>query len=335
MGAWFVAGGCASVPPETPNPTEAVASPASTSAASVLSEVPRERTQWLMGTALRLVVFEGPADSARGGALERTLDRAFAEVQRWEALLSDYDPRSPLSRINAAAGSWVPVPAPLLEYLRRCQADWRRTDGVFDPTVGTWKSGVDPRVRIGWPRVQIEGDRVRLPAPLRLDPGGNGKGWAVDRVVQLLRTAGVRRALIDFGGSSWYGLGSPPAARAWTVAVTGPDGRALGTASFADAALSVSSSVQIDHEADGRETRRLHLFDPRTGRRVEEAVVVVVRSPSATDAEVLSTAIAVAGEAGAAWLARYPGAEAVRIEWKEPADSGGHPDWWLPTEDGS
>jgi hypothetical protein len=59
-------------------------------------------------------------------------------------------------------------------------------------------------------------------AGVELDLGGIAKGYAVDRVVELLERRDVAAALISAGGSTIYGFGSPPGAAAWTVTLQDP-----------------------------------------------------------------------------------------------------------------
>ncbi len=55
---------------------------------------------------------------------------------------------------------------------------------------------------------------VRFDRPgVELDPGGIGKGYAVDRMVDVLRENGVSSGLISAGSSSIYALGAPPGDR--------------------------------------------------------------------------------------------------------------------------
>ena len=58
---------------------------------------------------------------------------------------------------------------------------------------------------------------------VELDLGGIGKGYAVDRVVDLLRRRGIASALVNLGGSSVYGLGAPPGTRGLGDRDPGPD----------------------------------------------------------------------------------------------------------------
>jgi len=276
--------------------------------------------RWVMGTRLRIVLDDQGVDRARA-----CMDACFAEAERVEALLSDYDPRTPLSVLNDAGGEWTPIPAELQDYLERGKRDHRRTDGVFDPTVGTWIRGRRAPVStpIGMQHVEIEGGRARLPVPLRLDPGGDGKGVAVDAMVAVMRARGVRNAFVDFGGSSWFALGTPPEGEGWRVILTDADRSAVGTVLLRDEALSVSSSLQWVEAEGGEPVARPHLFDPRSGEAVFAPRSVAVVGPSATDAEVLSTAVAIAG-VGPEWLERFPGA---RVAVFDGTQATSPPDW--------
>src|SRR6185369_11639364 len=150
------------------------------------------------------------------------------------------------------------------------------------------------RRQVGHRRVRLDDDAqtVRFTAKgVRLDPGAIGKGWAIDRAVARLREAGIARALLHGGTSSVYGLGAPPRARAWTVAVQDPlrpEGR-LARVALRDRALGVSCIY-------GRtflrgERRQGHVIDPRDGRPVDHTLLAAVICDSATDADALSTAL--------------------------------------------
>jgi thiamine biosynthesis lipoprotein len=81
---------------------------------------------------------------------------------------------------------------------------------------------------------------------MELDLGGIAKGYAVDRVVALLRRAHVAAALVSAGGSTIYGLGAPPGRDAWDVEIQDPTGggRVALTVSLRDRALSVSGRAE-------------------------------------------------------------------------------------------
>jgi thiamine biosynthesis lipoprotein len=289
-----------------------------------------------MGTYLTVVAAgPEPEESSTASAVEA----AFAEVERWNSLLSNYDPTSPLSRVNAAAGTWAEVPRDLHGYLERARRDAARTDGAFDITIGGWfESDRDARARVGIDLLSLDHDdrgaRARLAlAGMALDPGGDGKGVALDSAASVLRAAGVEDALLDFGGSSWVGLGRPPDGPDWQITVADGAGAVAGTVRLRDRALSISASLRREAAEDGSPppAAEPHILDPRTGTLVRDDRVVVVMATSATDAEVLSTALVIEGEAGFRWLERFDDAEAVILEaGRPPLLSRGARLWFTP-----
>ncbi len=178
-----------------------------------------------MGSSFTLVLF-GPD---RPG-LESAAAAAFAEAHRLDRLLSNYLAESEWSAMNREAASRpVPVTPELFALLSDCLEYSRLSDGAFDITVGplikVWgfykgEGGLpqpeevkEKLKRVGYRHVQLDpGPRtVRFARPgMDLDPGGIGKGYAVDRMVEVLKQSGVRIALVSASGSSIYGLGAPP-----------------------------------------------------------------------------------------------------------------------------
>jgi FAD:protein FMN transferase len=159
--------------------------------------------------------------------------------------------------------------------------------------------------------VQFKRDGVML------DLGAIGKGYALERAAELLREVGVTSALLHGGTSTVYGLGQPPDAEYWTVAVESPECRnsvpmvqsgnlepseqgvrpaLLAIVSLKDEALSVSAvwgkSFQVDGKTFG------HVLDPRTGQPVRGALLAAVTLPSATETDALSTALLTLGANG-------------------------------------
>jgi thiamine biosynthesis lipoprotein len=154
---------------------------------------------------------------------------------------------------------------------------------------------------------------VALAAPgMRLDPGGLGKGFAIDRCVKRLVERGVRSALVDFSSTA-YALGSPPGREGWSVAVRDPAGTRtiLGCVRLRDAALAASGSAEKFFEAGG--TRYGHILSPSTLRPVAEPCGAVVVAPSATRADGYATACCVLGARAIAFLARSPGIEGLVV----------------------
>ncbi len=265
-------------------------------------------------------------------ALPEIVGAALDEVDRIDRLMSHYRPDSPLSRLNREAASGpVAVEPELLAFLDLCLRWSRESDGAFDVTVGplmkAWGFFRDEgRVPgkgelaaalevVGYRHVRLdrEAGTVRFDRPgVELDLGGIGKGYAVDRVVDLLRRRGIASALVNLGGSSVYGLGAPPGKKAWEIGIqdpTDPAKTAL-TVTLRDRALSVSGGYARFFEKDG--VTYAHVMDPRTGRPVQGLLSVAVLSTSATDGDALDNVLFVQGpDRARLFLERHRSTEAL------------------------
>jgi thiamine biosynthesis lipoprotein len=281
--------------------------------------------RYAMGTILEITL-EAP-DTARGRAL---LDAAYAEVARLERVMTLFDDASDLARLNRAAGQGPqPVDPDLARLLARSAELARATGGAFDVTVGPlvalWKeaarSGRAPdaatlrstRARVGSDAIRVHGaERAEIArAGASVDLGGVGKGWAIDRVAEQLRAAGIANALVSFGQSSLWALGAPRDAQGWRLLVRRPDGGFAGVATLRDRAVSVSGSLGQSSEIEGR--RYGHVIDPRSGEPLARPLEAMVLCADATTAEAASKALLVLGEAeGVALLGRL-GCEGVLV----------------------
>jgi thiamine biosynthesis lipoprotein len=260
-----------------------------------------ERTGEAMGSSFS-VILHGPVESA----LDLAADAALNEAHRLDALLSNYRPASEWSLVNRDAGERpVRVSEELFALLDRCLEYSRRSEGAFDITVGplmkTWgfykDEGRMPQhaevravlTRVGYQHVQLdpEARTVRfLRSGLELDPGGIGKGYAVDRMVDILKQRGIQTALVSASGSSIYGLGAPPEdARGWPVTIRSPrDANGAATEIFLrNMSLSTSGGYGKFFWANGRTYS--HILDPRTGYAAQGVASVSVLAPHTIDSE--------------------------------------------------
>jgi thiamine biosynthesis lipoprotein len=150
---------------------------------------------------------------------------------------------------------------------------------------------------------------VELAPGAYLDLGGIGKGYAVDRLIELFQAAGVSRAFINFGESSLYILGTPPDTRGWPILVRGLAQEViLGVLWCEDGALSTSHSLG-KHLLTGAS----HILDPRTGLPLQHLCLSTILAPSATLAEALSIAVLVSGAGWTELLTRFPETEGLYV----------------------
>ena len=266
-----------------------------------------------MATRFEVVVIGKDA-----GRLRAAGEEALAEVDRLEARLSLYRPSSEIARVNAqAARQPVRVSPPVFRLLEHALQLHRESGGAFDiaiaPLVRCWgfmsgAGGVPDAIQLDQARRQAGMEHVTLDSEsvsvrfdregVMIDLGAIGKGYAIDRAAEILREAGVTRALLHGGTSTVYGIGAPPDQEGWKVAIAGSqdESRTIATVLLRDSALSVSAVWARSFEADGKKFG--HVIDPRTGQPVNNAVLAAVALPSATETDALSTALLVLGLEG-------------------------------------
>ncbi|HEU5218721.1 MAG TPA: FAD:protein FMN transferase [Gemmatimonadales bacterium] len=265
-----------------------------------------ERWSWVMGQAARIVVFT--VDEAAG--FEATA-RAFAELRRIEAALSLFDARSDLVALNERAGRRpVRVGADLRAVLVQAQAMKRATGGAFDPAVEplmrAWgfhsRRTVAPSAAelseavdaVAVTRVEVGEGTVRLPVShTRLDLGGIGVGYGLDRAAAVLQRVGIRRALIDISGDL-LALDAPPGERGWPVDIVQPSGGGvLRTIVLRRAALATSANTESFVRYGALVTG--HVLNPATGRGAIGMRQATIVAKSGVDADALSTGMLVSG----------------------------------------
>lgn len=260
------------------------------------------------------------ADDRDPLALRAAAEEAFEEIARVEADLSAFRRDAVLAEINAeAAARPVQVDGAVFAFLARAAALSEALEGAFDPTVGAvlepLRRGEPDHgalARVGFARavsLDPEARTVSFAAEgVRLDAGAIAKGWALDRAAGILRDAGVTRALLHGGTSSVFAVGAPAGAGGWVVAVQDPAApdRHLARVVLRDQALGVSA---IHGRTFRRGDRQVgHILDPRTGDSIADTLLAAAVSPSATDADAISTALLVLGAQAAPRLAaRFPG----------------------------
>jgi len=267
-------------------------------------------------------------------ALPRITDDAFDEVDRIDRLMSHYKPESPLSRINREAAKHpVAVEAELFDFLVTSMRYHDESGGAFDITVGplmkAWgffrgEGRMPSDEELASARRHVGAGHVRLNPTektvafdeegVELDLGGIAKGYAVDRVVALLRQRGIAAALVSSGGSTVYGLGAPPDRKGWDVAIEDPLDRrnTARTVTLNDRALSIAGTSEKYFDVGG--VRYSHIMDPRTGRPVQGVLSVAVLAPTGTAGDALDDALFVMGvERGSAYIRRYADTEATFV----------------------
>lgn len=242
------------------------------------------------------------------------LDLAFAALQGVDDSMSLWKP-SELTALNAS-GRAQASPG-LFETLRIALEVARDSGGAFDPTVeplvrasgglGGPRRRLGPAerrallARVGFARVSLDPATrlVQLEPGTQLDLGGIAKGYAVDLALAALRLAGASAGLVDLGRSSQGAFGLE--LRADAADPERPEAPAWATFDVGAAALSSS----------GGDQRPGHILDPRSGRPASRVLAATVLATTGVEADALSTAVFVLGEAEGLALLQRRGAEGL------------------------
>jgi len=279
-----------------------------------------------MGTRFEIQVVTG--SPARG---RRAIEAAYAEIDRLEALLSEWRETSEISELNRNAGHGpFHVGPELYEVLDRSVGVSRTTEGAFDVTFaacGALWSFRDRRVpadaeidsclgQVGFERVVLDPNfsTVELPGPaMRVGIAGIGKGYGVDRAVEVLVDHGIDRYIVDGGGD--VRVAGANVDRPWRVGIADPRrrGEGYGAVELDRGAIVTSGDYERFFEVDG--VRYHHILDPRTGRPASGTAAVTVIATEATEADALATGLFVLGpDRGLALAESLAGVEALFID---------------------
>jgi thiamine biosynthesis lipoprotein len=255
--------------------------------------------------------------------MEAAVDAAFDEVRRLDDMLSNFKPESEWSEINRdAAERPVKISSEMFRLLTACVGYSRESQGAFDITVGplmkVWGfyrgSGHLPHraevmaaeTKVGYRHILLypENRTVRFDRPgVEMDPGGIGKGYAVDRMVNILKQHGFSTALVAASGSSIYGMGAPPTEpKGWRVEIKDPRDttKTVAEVFLKGMSMSTSGSYEKFFRAEGR--TYAHIMDPRTGYPAQGSLSVSVIAPRTIDSEAWAKPYFVNGRQ---WAARH------------------------------
>ena len=238
------------------------------------------------------------------------------EAWRIEDKFSRYKKDNIIHRINHSMGKAISVDEETARLLNFADELFQLSDGLFDVTSGVLRQlwtfdGSDNLARedevneilnrIGWQKVEWDGDRVTLPAGMEIDLGGIGKEYAVDRCVQISRQMTKESVLVNFGGD----LAVTTLRRNnayWSVGrlITGSD-EAYSMFQLYKGAIATSGDAHRYLLKDG--IRYSHILNPKTGWPVIDAPhTVSVAAATCVEAGMLSTLAMLQGGHAEAFL---------------------------------
>ena len=230
-----------------------------------------------MAATFEIIILHHDSPYARQTALA-----AFDELDRLEAELSRFIENSDIARINN-----LPIDQPLcisldtFHCLQISKQIHDQTNGAFDITVGQTPTGLDHL------KLNHTDYSISKTAPIKIDLGGIGKGYAVDKIANLLDDWNIDTALIHGGYSSVYAIGNPalhPQQKGWPLTLSNPANRQqiLNHLYLHNRAIAASGLQKTDH-----------IINPYTSSAVDDKLTAWASAPSAAIADALSTAFIV------------------------------------------
>lgn len=257
------------------------------------------------------------------------------ELQRVDNSLSMFNSKSNLSQINT--GRTDAADELVVEVLSLARQVSSITGGAFDVTVGplvnAWgfgfKKGTIPTdaqvdsllAFVGADKLKLAGNKLtRADERMVIDCGAIAKGYAVDRLANLLTSHGVEHFMIEVGGEvRTHGKNSED--KDWNIGIQRPTSSRSKTVAqgieaiipCTDKAMATSGNYRNFYVKDGK--RYAHTIDPRTGHPVEHSLLsATVLAPTCAEADAYATAFMVMGEEEAKKiLSSQPQLQAVLI----------------------
>jgi FAD:protein FMN transferase len=289
-----------------------------------------ERTHQTMGTEVTITAWT--ADDPRADV---ALSAVFSEFDRLDDLMSVWKNGSDIARLNSAAGERpVPVSVETREVLRIAREISEQTGGTFDVTFaalsGLWKfdyqdkDGTVPARQDIAKRLPLvnyrdlivddgAGTALLRRQGMRVNLGGIGKGYAVDRGVGILRRSGLHDFMIQAGGDMY--VAGRRGDRAWRLGIRDPRGpadRIFASLDLTDGTFSTSGDYERFFMKNGR--RYHHIIDLRTGEPATKSRSVTLVTERAVIADALAKGVFILGpDEGMALIERTPGVQGVIV----------------------
>jgi thiamine biosynthesis lipoprotein len=213
-------------------------------------------------------------DVASSVISEADLDTAVDSVKKFvyqvDEVFSTSKDGSYVSRLRRGEIAIEQCPTDLQEVWQLCAVARDLTDGAFDP----WA---------------VAGG---------FDPSGYVKGWAADRIAQILIGAGCENIQVNAAGDLTLrgGVVENGVVGAWKIGVVNPDNRqeVLRVFEIYDGAIATSGTYE----------RGAHIVDPHSGLIAIGAKSATVIGPDGGLADAMATALMVSGDDGANWFGR-------------------------------
>ncbi len=252
---------------------------------------------------------------AQGENGEKALLEAEKEINRLEKLFSPTIEQSEIFTINQyAAKQTVTVSKDTFDLIEKAKEYCNITEGAFDitiaPVVKAWGfteevKRVPPDEEIQQKLQLVDNNKLHIDKQnstvylenenMSIDLGGIAKGYASDKVNEILKKNDVSSAVISLGGNVSV-TGKRPDGTKWRIAVQDPMNREgyVGILNVEDTSVITSGVYQRFFEQDGKKYH--HIIDTKTGKPTQTGLLsVTIVCDDGAMADALSTSVMVAG----------------------------------------
>ncbi len=242
--------------------------------------------------------------------IKKSIDKLLEDLN---AKMSTYLPDSELSRINQSSSvNWISISNDLYAVIETAINISNLSGGAFDITIGSlvnlWgfgpveKQDIIPddgliqtigKIHLNDANRSIRKDRANI----YLDLSGIAKGYAVDRIAQLLQEQfAIHNYLVEIGGEI-RAKGVNPDNLAWRIGIEKPVSKLRAIEriiSLDNTGMATSGGYRNYYEENG--IHYSHIIDPRTGKPVNHQLVsVTVLHAESMIADAWATALQVLG----------------------------------------
>lgn len=238
---------------------------------------------------------------------EKILKEIDDQLKYLDSLLSYFSPNSMVSKINREYCARIPEDSKPIFLMADSVS--RLTRGLFDisvaPLLEIWgfyskeeripEREMIERVKslVDYGKIKIKGDSIFISPGMKIDLGGIAQGFAVDRIVDILRKYRINSGIINIAGEV-YALGKSPRNRPWVVGIKHPRQEGvIEKVALVDCALSTSGDYEKFFIINGK--RYAHIINPRTGYPADEYASVTIFAENAAFADGIATAVSVMG----------------------------------------
>lgn len=283
------------------------------------------RTDGIMGTRIYVELWDTSETHSK-----QCIDAVMAEMHRIDDLMSHYKPESQLSKINQhGTEAPVVVDKELFDLIKLSTHYSEITDGAFDITYASvgylynYPEHIHPTEEqiqaalpaVNWRNMKFDDTNHSVffeHKGMRIDLGGIGKGYAVDRGIEILQQRGIEHAVVTAGGDTRI-IGDRMG-RDWLVAIRHPDDptKVVTRIPLSNAAVSTSGDYERFFDENG--VRYHHIIDPKTGHSASKVRSATIIGPTATQTDGMSkTAFVLGPEKALEIINRMPEYDAVFV----------------------